>query len=114
MIIRESTVLALGYSLGDMNVLSALDWSKNIYTRENEYPHEIVQAVWTSSPKEEPYKDENGNIIIEISDLEKFLEEIVDFILEEKELYDNRLEELNKLVGLLNRDDEELVKKFKT
>lgn len=114
MTIRESTVLVLGYSLGDMNVLSALDWSKNLYTRENEYPHEIIQAVWTSSPKEQPYKDENGNIIIEIDDLEKFLEEIVDFILEEKELYDSRLKELNDLVGLLDGDDKELVDKFKT
>mgnify|MGYP006998408065 CR=1 FL=1 len=49
-----------------MNVLSALDWSKNIYTQENEYPYEIIQAFWTSSPKENPYRDENGNIIMEI------------------------------------------------
>lgn len=81
MTIRESTTLVLGYGLGDMNVLYALDWSKNIYTHENEYPHEIIQAFWTSEPKKNPYRDENGNIIIEISDLEEFLKELIEYLL---------------------------------
>jgi hypothetical protein len=112
MTIRESTTLVLGYSLGDMNVLSALDWSKNIYTKENEYPYEIVQAFWTESPRENPYRDENGNIIIEISDLQAFLEELVNYLLDRKEKYDGKLEELNNLIGRLDGDDDELVQKF--
>lgn len=112
MVIRESTTLVLGYGLGDINVLSALDWSKNIYTEENEYPYEIVQVFWTSSPKDKPYRDENGNIIIEISDLEKFLDELVRYLIDQKEEYDTRLKELNEFIGKLNADDEELVEKF--
>lgn len=112
MTIRESTTLVLGYSLGDMNVLSALDWSKNIYTKENEYPYEIVQAFWTESPRENPYRDENGNIIIEISDLQVFLEELVNYLLDRKEKYDGKLKELNNLIGRLDGDDDELVQKF--
>ncbi|MFU0825453.1 SIR2 family NAD-dependent protein deacylase [Clostridium sp.] len=112
MTIRESTTLVLGYGLGDINVLSALDWSKNIYTEKNEYPYEIVQAFWTSSPKENPYRDENGNIIIEISDLQSFLEELVDYLLDKKEEYEIKLQELNNLIGRLDGGDEELIEKF--
>lgn len=112
MTIRESTTLVLGYSLGDVNVLSALDWSKNIYTKDNEYPYEIIQAVWVEEPKENPYRDENGNIIIEISDLEEFLSELVNYILDRKEKYEEDLIELDNIIGKLDVDDDELVQKF--
>ncbi len=112
MTIRESTTLVLGYGLGDMNVLSALDWSKNIYTQENEYPYEIVQALWTSSPRENPYRDENGNIIIEIANLRIFLQELVDYVLMRKEEYNSKMGELENIIGRLEEDDEKLVEKF--
>ncbi|WP_240335200.1 SIR2 family NAD-dependent protein deacylase [Paraliobacillus sediminis] len=44
MTIRESTTLILGYALGDMNVLTSVDWSKNIYTEKNEYPYETIMV----------------------------------------------------------------------
>ncbi|MED3971399.1 SIR2 family protein [Priestia megaterium] len=112
MTIRESTTLILGYGLGDMNVLSAVDWSKNIYTKENEYPHEIVQVVWTSSPQEEAYTDENGNLIIEMSDLEVFLNELILFIVEEQEKYDSKLKTLDMLIGEFEAGEEEWIQKF--
>ncbi|MDV4151431.1 SIR2 family protein [Clostridium sp. AL.422] len=112
MTIRESTTLVLGYSLGDMNVLSSLDWSKNIYTEKNEYPYDIVQAFWTSEPKENPYRDENGNIIIEICDIRDFLEELSDYLIDKKKEYDNMSNELEILCGRLIEDDEELIEKF--
>lgn len=112
MTIRESTTLVLGYNLGDMNVLSALDWSKNIYTIKNEYPHEIIQAIWTEDPKENPYRDENGNIIIEIDDLKEFLSQLSEYLVEKKDEYNNKINELNELLGLLEVDNEDLVDKF--
>lgn len=112
MTIRESTTLVIGYGLGDMNVLSALDWSKNIYTEENEYPYEIIQVFWTQSPRGNPYRDENGNIIIEINDLEAFLGELVDYLLDKEEEYDIKLKDLEKFINRLDEDDEELVTKF--
>lgn len=112
MTIRESTTLVLGYGLGDMNVLSALDWSKNIYTKKNEYPCEIIQVFWTDNPGDSPYKDENGNIIIESNDIIDFLDELVEFILRKKDKYNDKLESLKRLVGLLDGDDKELVEKF--
>lgn len=112
MTIRESTTLVLGYGLGDMNVLSAVDWSKNIYTEKNEYPYEIIQALWTSNPQEDAYKDENGNIIIEIDDLEQFLNDLIISIVEQQKTYDLKLRELNDLVGILESNDEEWIQKF--
>lgn len=112
MTIRESTTLILGYGLGDVNVLSAVDWSKNIYTEENEYPHEIIQALWTSSPKENAYKDENGNIIIEISDLTQFLNELIIFIVKKQKEYDDELLNLNKLIKNLEEENEKFIKDF--
>lgn len=112
MTIRESTTLVLGYSLGDVNVLSALDWSKNIYTVKNEYPHEIIQAIWTEEPRENPYRDENGNIIIEIDDLKEFLSELSEYLVQKKEEYKDKINELNELLGLLEIDNEDLVDKF--
>lgn len=112
MTIRESTTLILGYGLGDVNVMSAVDWSKNIYTEENEYPYEIIQALWTSSPKEDAYRDENGNIIVEISDLENFLDELIVAINEKQAEYDKQLAKLNKLIGRLEEGNEEFVQSF--
>lgn len=113
MTIRESTTLVLGYGLGDINVLSALDWSKNIYTNRNEYPHEIIQAFWTQDPKLEPYRDENGNIIIEISDIGSFLDEIIEYIKIEEDKYSEKIGNLNKIIGNLKEDNEEFIHNFK-
>lgn len=112
MTIRESTTLVLGYGLGDMNVLSAVDWSKNIYTEENEYPYEIIQVLWSSSPKEEGYRDENGNLIFEVNNLENFLNELIIFIIEKQREYDSKLKVLNELIGVLESGNDELVQEF--
>ena len=112
MTIRESTTLILGYGLGDVNVLSAVDWSKNIYTEENEYPYEIVQALWTDTPKEDAYRDENGNVIIEINDLEKLLNDLIVYIVEKQNEYDSKLAQLNMLIGMLEGRNEEFLQSF--
>lgn len=112
MTIRESTTLIMGYGLGDVNVLSAVDWSKNIYTEENEYPHEIIQALWSKSPNSEAYRDENGNIIYEIEDIEAFLVELKEYIEIEQEKYDERIQSLEGLIGTLESENEELIEKF--
>jgi hypothetical protein len=110
--IKESTTLILGYGLGDVNVLSAVDWSKNIYKESNEYPHEIIQAIRTENPSTEPYRDQNGIIIIEISDIRDFLQEVVDFFKIKKEEYNSRLEKIEKLIGKLSESKEELIDNF--
>lgn len=112
MTIRESTTLILGYGLGDTNVLSSVGWSKNIYTEDNEYPYEIIQALWVSSPTENAYRDENGNIIIEINDLKQFLNDLTAFIVHMQEDYDNELAKLEELISKLQEENEEFVQVF--
>lgn len=100
MTIRESTTLVIGYNLGDMNVLTSLDWSKNIYSNKNDYPHSIIQAVYIkdeSKVNSIPYIDENGHIIIEYSDLEKFLNNLCEEINKRKENYEEKMQELKSM-----------------
>ena len=74
--IKESTTLLLGYGLGDVNVLTAIDWSRNVFfSKQENYPHDVIQILRTSNPKEEPYRDRNGILILETSDLTKFFDE---------------------------------------
>lgn len=105
MTIRESTTLVIGYNLGDMNILTSLDWSKNIYSNKNDYPHSIIQAVYVEDSTKvnpEPYIDENRNIIIEYSDLEEFLNILCEEINIRKEEYNRKIEELDKIKEELN------------
>ncbi len=74
--ISESTTLLLGYGLGDVNVLTALDWSKNVFKKEGgNYPHEVIQLIKSEKPHSEPYRDKNGIVIIETDDLRNFFSE---------------------------------------
>jgi len=90
LILKESTTLIIGYGLRDMNVLSAVDWSNNVYSGScNNYPQDIIQVLRVDgTPKVHPYVDKNKVIILEINDLRNFLLELSevnnDFINAEK------------------------------
>ena len=78
--IKESTTLLLGYGLGDVNVLTALDWSKNVFKAESvNYPNAVVQVLRKESPTENPYEDRSGVLILEVESLEAFFEEFIVF-----------------------------------
>lgn len=110
--IRESTTLILGYGLGDTNVLSAVDWSKNIYTANNEYPYDIIQILWVEQPKEAAYRDENGNIIFEIKDLHEFLKELIISLEERQQDEVEQKESMESLIAILESNNEEIINKF--
>lgn len=74
--IRESTVLFLGYGIGDANVLTALDWSKNVFDGgKTDYPNDVVQVLRKADPKNAPYRDGNGIVVVETSEIADFFEE---------------------------------------
>ena len=111
--IKESTTLLLGYALGDVNVLTAIDWSKNVFVNKKEnYPHDVIQLYHTKNPKDEPYRDRNGILIVEISELTTFFDEYSDIhkILKEKKGEQDVL--LRELSGRLESPDEDLINKF--
>ena len=77
--IKESTTCLLGYGLGDVNVLTALDWSKNVYEKEHgNYPHEVIQVFRTASPSPEPYRSKDGIVIIEVAEISEFCKQYID------------------------------------
>lgn len=111
--VMESTTLLVGYGLGDVNVLTALDWSNNVFLSERrDFPHEVIQVLRKGNPKKSPYRDRNGILVLEVSDLEEFFEEYKLIRSEEekreKEDNDKLLELSKKLAGT----EEDLVTKF--
>jgi hypothetical protein len=71
----------LGYSLGDVNVQTAMQWA-NVFQDEQglepePYQSLVVQARFVRGPAPEPYSGANGEIIIEVSSILSFLKEVV-------------------------------------
>lgn len=113
LMIKESTMLIMGYGLGDVNVLTALDWSKNVFKSESgNYPNEVVQVVRKDNPKEKPYRDKNSVIVIETNSLISFLEEFSEVRKEKlsEEIKKNR--SLQRLANQLDDPDESMIDKF--
>lgn len=99
---KESTTLIIGYGLGDVNVLTAVDWTKNVYSQQRiNYPHDIIQLLYCKEPVPNPYRDRNDILIIEFDDLETILTEIVHTINDAKENADKKdfkLWEINEVL----------------
>lgn len=112
--IKESTTLFLGYGLGDVNVLTALDWSKNVFKAESQnYPNEVIQVYRVSSnPSDIPYTDNNGIVIIETDSLTEFFDEFVS-VREEHELIEkNNKKALAALAKEFNSPDDSTIDTF--
>lgn len=102
-LIKESTVLMIGYSLNDLNVLSAVDYCQNVYKNVSpSYEAPMIQLLYERSSKEEPYC-KNGIIVQEVSDLTKYLLELADSI----ERFKRSIRDKKKIVR-------ELVEKYTT
>ena len=113
LMIKESTMLILGYSLGDVNVLTALDWSKNVFKGESKnYPNEVIQVVRKENPKEEPYRDRNSIVVLEVDTLQGFFEEYSETRAEELEKDKEVRKNLVKLSAELGNSDESMIEKF--
>lgn len=111
--IKESTVLLLGYSLGDVNVLTAIDWSKNVFDgQQSNYPHEVIQVLREKKPKAEPYRTKNGIIIIETDDLINFFKEFTEIRTKCIEAETKELTDLQTLSKTLKRSDPSDVEAF--
>jgi len=76
--LKESTTVFIGYGLGDINVLSAVDWAKNVFRGEtNNYPPDIIQVVvLEGTPRKEVYPDNNGTLIFEVNHLGFFFTQL--------------------------------------
>jgi hypothetical protein len=82
MALKESTTCLLGYSLGDVNVLTALDWSSKVYQGEaSTFPREVLQIIRTGDKEpRDPYRLENGIVVVEVAELADLFDEYVESI----------------------------------
>lgn len=78
--IRESTTVILGYGLGDMNVLSAIDWAENYYqnSTHTQSKADIYQVVRKSDNLVQGLEDESNSSIhvLEVDDISEFMEKL--------------------------------------
>lgn len=111
--IKESTTLLLGYGLGDVNVLTALDWSKNVFKgEETNYPNDVIQVLRKDNPTEEPYRDKNGIVILEVEDVSNFFEDYIEVRTIELDEKKKEQETLKELANALDKPDDETIEKF--
>jgi hypothetical protein len=95
-LIKESVVLMIGYGLGDINVISALDWCNNVYTNVNDsYEMDVVQLLYTVAPKDKPYRDDSGVLIVEIANIMDFFTDLNTYFKD----YEAEYEEKTRLVN---------------
>ncbi|MHB1116846.1 SIR2 family NAD-dependent protein deacylase [Sideroxydans sp.] len=111
--IRESTTLLLGYGLGDVNVLTALDWSKNVFKGgEATYPNDAIQLLRKDNPNENPYRDKNGIVIVEAANIIDFFEEFTDVRKEGLMEKEKEQASLKRIADILDEPDGEMIEKF--
>lgn len=97
-LIKESTVLMIGYSLNDLNVLSAVDYCQNVYKNVSPaYDAPIIQLLYERSPKEEPYC-KNEIIVQEISDLALYLKELSNYVNRYKSIIGKEKKRVQELI----------------
>lgn len=113
LMVKESTTLLLGYALGDVNVLTAIDWSKNVFeNKNNNYPHSVIQVYRTENPKTDPYRDRNGILIIEVASLAEFFDEYIPINLVKTEEHRQEQESLQALSERMTNPDDNFVAEF--
>jgi len=102
----ESTTLAIGYGVGDTNVLTALDWKENVYQEKDMSSRgQFIQLAYTDHPKETPYEI-NGIIVIETNSILNSLREINRYVnqkIDEKNKYNLIVENVVKYYESLDQ-----------
>lgn len=112
-LIKESLVLMIGYGFGDINVITAIDWSKHVYTNVTEgYDFPIIQILYKENPKDKPYRDPSGIIIFETNDLRCFFSELMEFYKEYERKYDNKCKEVFEYMQFFKQDTDSNIESF--
>jgi hypothetical protein len=111
--IKESTTVLLGYGLGDVNVLTAIDWSRNVYgDGEDDYPADVIQVLRKENPRKDPYRDRNKILIMETADLPAFFIELTEVKADWIENYNKKEEAVREIANKLDEPDDALVDRF--
>lgn len=115
LLLKESITLFMGYGVGDFNVLTALDWVRNVYPDLNEnkaYPNKVIQLLRSVTPKSEPYEMHNGVVVLEFKNLIDMLVEITQWIDDELIILEDEESELADYNHYFINGDESFVDSF--
>jgi len=106
---RESTTCFLGYGLGDVNVLTALDWSKNVFKDERaNFPRDVIQVLRKKNPESTPRRLGNGVLVIETEEIASFFDEYLhatEHLQKRRENLRRRLKRITRVFGDAESDD---------
>ncbi len=112
-LIKESLVLMVGYALGDINVISAVDWSKNVYTNVTDgFDYPIIQLLYTENSKEKPYRDPSGVIIFEINNVKSFFNNLIAYFDQYRDEYSRKVESVRDKIIYFSSDIDNHVAEF--
>lgn len=112
-LMKESCVLMIGYGLGDINVITAVDWANNVYTNVNDgYDFPIIQLLYSENPKPDPYINQDNVILYEIGNLDIFFAELSEFMKKYNEEYIKKEKLVLDHISYMVEADEETIKKF--
>lgn len=108
--LKESATCLLGYNLGDVNVLTALDWSSKVFKREDaSYPREVIQVLRKSDrAASKPHRLENGIVVVEVGEIADFFKEYIEALprwKNRRKKRDSKLKQILKIFREANSDD---------
>lgn len=108
LLLAESATVMLGYSLGDVNIQSAIEWSRTFKKESGlkveDHQSIIIQALFKrKNPRRKPYLGNNGEVVIETSNLSDFLSEIRATIKERREEHEASREMFKRWLAI-NKD----------
>ena len=99
--------------MGDVNVLTALDWSKNVFKGGTvDFPQDVIQVLRKTNPNEKPYRDRHGILIVETDEIRNFFNEYIEVRNEEIAKEENITKSLAKIQKMLNAPTQEIIKEF--
>lgn len=104
----------IGYSLGDINVLTAIDWMNNVYGSINkikENKNKLIQVLYTEGNPQNPY-EENGIVIIESNNLFETLSHISNELKKLHTKFNDKLDKRKMVENAINQLSNEEIKKF--
>jgi hypothetical protein len=112
--IKESLTVLLGYNLGDFNVLTAVDWSNNVFNSQptTQHPTGIIQLNYTDTPNPEPYYFHNSITVLDFDNTEELLSELADYIRDDRDKNKKIQKALYEINESLVNTSEEKTKSF--
>lgn len=102
---KESTVLMIGYALGDLNVISAIDYRNNVFTNTSNVDNCIIQLVYNEKISEPNVYLKSNIIIYEYNDLSSFFSNLSNYINKYKSIIGKQTNEVqNKQNEFINEE----------